>query len=207
MENKEENIENEEDLPDFPKSYRLRDKDESIIRIDGKHSPAILSGILGCNVKQIYQYRQTNQLPPHSTATYRECIQHFIKYYRNKVNARATTMGEAKLEEDIKLSIVKRELANLELMEARSKLIDMSQLADIFEPTFAVINSGLIGVAKRHPESAKEIMRLLKSWELLGEQFGIEAKEEMDTFVDSAMSEELDVDIDPEANKGLNSFE
>lgn len=58
-----------------------------IVDIDGKVSPAVLSGILGINVSLCYSEAQKGRLPPVLIeSTYRECIQTYINHFKKAVD-------------------------------------------------------------------------------------------------------------------------
>lgn len=174
-----------------------------------KISPAILSAMLGCYPENIYQMRQDGRLPPDPEANYFECIKHHLTYLKGKVNAKRTTMGEAKLEQDIRNGKAKEVLQWLDVKEKKESLVEVHILKDTFEAVFHTVNSGLVNITREFPETQKAIDKMLSSWNDLGQKMVELAKEEGSMFVDAQLNAELDIELeepDELENGGLSSF-
>ncbi len=177
--------------------------------LSNKVSPAILSAMLGCYPENIYQMRQDGRLPPSPEASYFECIKHHLEYLKGKVNARRTTMGEAKLEQDIRNGKAKEVLQWLEVKEKKESLVEINILKEQIEPVFAMVNSGLVDVTRRFPETQKHIDKLLNSWQVVGEKLLLESASNGAAFVDAQLSAELDIELEePDSLEegGLSNF-
>jgi len=120
---------------------------DSIINLDGKVSPAILSSILGINVSLVYQECQKGRLPsPIVEHTYREAIQAYINHFKKAQDLKIekerneTRLKEIKLEKDLEFKDRKLR-AKLEAEEKarqeKGKSRDFSQDDDGMPPLMA----------------------------------------------------------------------
>lgn len=164
---------------------------KAIIDLDAQASPAILAGILDIPVSMVHQGRQDGKLPTRTTASYRESIQQYIYHYKKKVSTRSTSMGEAKLAQDIRNGIAKEELQWLEVKKEKELLVDVNEMKELFEPIFQIIRSSLVNVARRHPETVSDIDNMLGSLSDLGKKVATRAGQDADTFVQSMLDREL----------------
>lgn len=164
---------------------------KAIIDLDAQASPAILAGILDIPVSMVHQGRQDGKLPTRTTASYRESIQQYIYHYKKKVSTRSTSMGEAKLAQDIRNGIAKEELQWLEIKKEKELLVDVNEMKELFEPIFQIIRSSLVNVARRHPETVSDIDNMLGSLSDLGKKVATRAGQDADTFVQSMLDKEL----------------
>ena len=164
---------------------------KAIIDLDAQASPAILAGILDIPVSMVHQGRQDGKLPTRTTASYRESIQQYIYHYKKKVSTRSTSMGEAKLAQDIRNGIAKEELQWLEIKKEKELLVDVNEMKELFEPIFQIIRSSLVNVARRHPETVSDIDSMLGSLSDLGKKVATRAGQDADTFVQSMLDKEL----------------
>ena len=164
---------------------------KAIIDLDAQASPAILAGILDIPVSMVHQGRQDGKLPTRTTASYRESIQQYIYHYKKKVSTRSTSMGEAKLAQDIRNGIAKEELQWLEIKKEKELLVDVNEMKELFEPIFQIIRSSLVNVARRHPETVSDIDNMLGSLSDLGKKVAARAGQDADTFVQSMLDKEL----------------
>jgi hypothetical protein len=179
------------------------------VLLTNKRSPAILANMLGCYPENIFQMEQDGRLPPNRDANYIECIKHHLAYLKGKVNAKRTTMGEAKLEQDIRNGKAKEVLQWLEVKEKKESLVETNVLKEQFEPVFSMVNSGLIDIARRYPETQKHIDKLLDSWRIVGDKMLQEAADNGATFVDEQLNKELDIELEEPDNLedgGFGSF-
>jgi hypothetical protein len=161
-----------------------------------KVSPAILSAMLGCYPENIYQMRQDGRLPPSPEASYFECIKYHLEYLKGKVNARRTSMGEAKLEQDIRNGKAKEVLQWLDVKEKKESLVEVHTLKDEFEAVFHTINSGLVNITRKFPDTQKDVDKMLSSWHGLGERICEIAHEEGMAFVDAQLGTELEIELE-----------
>ncbi len=168
-----------------------------------KNSPAILSGLFGCYPENIYQMRQDGRLPPNPESSNYDCIKFHFEYLKGKVNARRTTMGEAKLEQDIRNGKAKEVLQWLEVKEKKESLVEVGTLKKTFESVFYTVNSGLVNLTRTHPETQKEVDKLLASWQLLGTKMLELAKEEGDLFVEAQLNKELDLQLEKDEEEPI----
>lgn len=136
-----------------------------------------------------------------------EAIQKITEYKILKAGGKATSLMEAKAEEEIKTSIARRRLTYHELLEKELKVVNKFDLQDLIAPVFSQIATGLIGI-QRNPEKAVDIaIKLQEQLQKLGKEFQYEAEQAIGSYVEEKMTEELELDIDTEAGKGLSSFE
>lgn len=177
---------------------------KAIIDLESIPSPAVLAGILDIPVPMVHQGRQDGKLPPRTDATYRECIHRYIEYYKSKVNSRATTMGEAKLEQDIRNGIAKEHLQWLEVKKNKEELLELAVVKDFFEPVFHIINSSLVNLARKYPSIMPEIDNMLSSLYDLGNKIEQKATIDGDNFVKTMLENQVEI---PEAEEAvLNAF-
>jgi len=175
-----------------------------IIDINSPHSPEVLSGILGISIPMVYAGRKDGKLPAHITATYKECIQTYISFYKNKVAAKSGNMYEAKLEQDIRNGRAKEELSYLEIKKQKEEFVDLNELSEMFVPIFQIVKSNLVNLARKYPETQKDIDRTLSSWYSLGTKIADKARVDSLTYV----REQLDKPVElPEAeDEAINRF-
>lgn len=140
-------------------------------------------------------------------ATIKEAIQDITAFKVQQVAKKATSLLDAKLEEDMKTSIAKRRLINHELLEKQLKVVDKEELRQVIAPVFSQIAAGLQGM-QRSPERVPEILpKLIEQLQRLGKDMQLEANDVIDNYVEGLMNEELELDIDTEEGKGLSSFD
>ena len=165
----------------------------SVINLESKTSPAILSGLLGMASEQmVYQARQNGKLPPENDATYRQSIVHYIEWHKNRSNSKSGSMHERKMLQEIRNGIAKEEMQWLDIREKRKLLIDIGELAQIVEPVFNLVRSGLVNLAREMPESSEKVDNLLRSWATLGEKMVAESMMDADVFVDEQLQKEIE---------------
>jgi hypothetical protein len=167
---------------------------KAIIDLDAQASPAILAGILDIPVSMVHQGRQDGKLPSRTTASYRESIQQYIYHYKKKVSTRSTSMGEAKLAQDIRNGIAKEELQWLEIKKEKELLIDVNEMKELFEPIFQIIRSSLVNVARKHPSTVADIDNMLGSLTELGTKIAARANDDANYFVQSMLEKELSLE-------------
>lgn len=164
---------------------------KAIIDLDAIPSPAVLAGILDIPVSMIHQGRQDGKLPAKTTASYRECIHQYLHYYKKKINSKSTSMGEAKLAQDIRNGIAKEQQQWLEIKQTKQELLDVAVLKDLFEPIFQLIRSSLVNVARQHPETQKDIDNMLESLYVLGTKIASKANSDANNYVVEMLEREL----------------
>jgi hypothetical protein len=164
---------------------------KAIIDLDTVPSPAVLAGILDIPVSMIHQGRQDGKLPAKTTASYRECIHQYLHYYKKKINSKSTSMGEAKLAQDIRNGIAKEQQQWLEIKQTKQELLDVAVLKDLFEPIFQLIRSSLVNVARQHPETQKDIDNMLESLYVLGTKIASKANSDANNYVVEMLEREL----------------
>jgi uncharacterized protein YaaN involved in tellurite resistance len=153
----------------------------------------------------VYQGRQDGKLPASPDASYRDCIQHYISFYKKKINSRSTSMAEAKLAQDIRNGIAKEEQQWLEIKRLKMELLEASEMKELFEPIFHIIRSSLVNLSRKYPELQNEIDNMMESWNRLGEQVEQKAVVDSNAYVQSMLEKELSV-IEAE-EKILSKFE
>lgn len=179
-----------------------------IININSKASPAVLASLLGINVSMIYQGRQDGKLPPNADATYRECIAYYCNYWKVKSSSKVSNVGEAALLQKIKLDAAKTEDQWLSIKQKRMELLDVNILAETFEPVFLHIRAQLVTIARKFPDIESHIDKTLDDLYRLGESVFKKASEELDTFIDIKLNEEVAIESNSEENGiPLNSFD
>ena len=172
----------------------LDPNNKAIIDLDSVPSPAVLAGILDIPVSMVHQGRQDGKLPAKVTATYRECIHQYIHYYKKKINSKSTSMGEAKLAQDIRNGIAKEELQWLEIKKEKELLLDVNEMKELFEPIFQIIRSSLVNLARQHPSTVADIDNMLESLSGLGRKVAIKANADAEYFVQSMLEKELSLE-------------
>ena len=140
-------------------------------------------------------------------ATVKDAIQKITAFKVQQVASKATSLMDAKLEEDMKTSIAKRRLINHDLLEKQLKVVNKEEVRQLIAPIFSQIASGLQGI-QRSPERASEIVpKLVEQLQRLGKDMRLEADDTIENYVEGLMNEELELDIDTEEGSGLNGFE
>jgi hypothetical protein len=167
---------------------------KQLIDINGEVSPAVLAGLLGCNVSMVYQYRQDGKLPPNSDATLRDCLKHHVLFWKNKSISKATGLSEAALIQKVQLDRARTESTWLQIKKERGELVETSVLAQVFEPHFLQMRTQLCSIARKFPDVQVEIDKLLNGWSRLGEELKLTAAEELDNFIQTQMEQEVEID-------------
>ena len=177
------------------------------INIHSKPSPAVLAGLLGINVQMVYQGRQDGKLPPNSDASYKECITHYVNYWKTKSSSKVSNVGEAALLQKIKLDTAKTEMEWLNIKQKKEELLDIAQLAETFEPIFIHIRTRLVSISRKHPETVDTIDQAMEELFHLGESIFKRGQEDLAAFIETKMNEEIEVEaLEPEDNP-LNNFD
>ena len=178
---------------------RLETDKAGEIDLDLPVSPAILAGILGISIPMVYQGRQDGKLPPESNATYRNCIQQYVQWHKKRSNVKASSMAERKMLQEIRNGIAKEEQTWLDIKAKRELLIDKQEVANIVEPIFYLVKSGLVNLARKRPEVQEEIDGILRSWATLGERMVSVADMDADKFVRAMLEADPEESIEKEA--------
>lgn len=168
----------------------MKTEEDYLIDLDKPISPARLAGVLGISAAMVYQGMQDGKLPVKTSATYRECLHHYIGYYKKRVNSRSTSMSEAKLAQDIRNGIAKEELQYLEIKRTKEELVDISEIKDLFEPIFQLLRSSLVNLSRRHPEVVSEVDNMMASITDLGLKIADKAKVDANFYVKSMLDKE-----------------
>lgn len=175
------------DTPGLPTGKQLADLNSAV-------SPAVLAGLLGCNVAMIYQYRQDGKLPPNSDASLRDCIKHHVLYYKTKAASKANNMSEAALVQKIQLDRAKTEQAWLAIKKERGELVDTKILAEVFEPYFINVRMQLCSLARKFPEMQQEVDKMISGWKELGKKVMMKSQQELDDFIQIQMEKEVELE-------------
>lgn len=183
-------------------------ENKSIVHLDTVASPAVLAGILGINVSSVNQGRQTNMLPPNSSATYRQCIQHYVNHWKQKSSRRAGSISEAALLQKMKLDAAKTEAEWLNNKQKRMELVDINQLAETFEPVFLHIRTQLVSLSRKFPDIQNEVDRCLEELCELGERTLLKGKDDLEGFIEKKMDAETEYpQEDEDDSPALNCFD
>ncbi len=183
-----------------------QDLNQQLININGKVSPAVLSSLLGINVAMVHQGRQDGKLPPNSNATYKECLNYYINYWKSKAASKVSSVSEAALMQKIKLDAAKTENEWLNIKQKKQELLDIQQLETAFEPVFIHIRTRLVSISRKHPETIETIDQAMEELYHLGESLFNKGKQDLDDFISTKMSEEIELD-EPEECTALSSFD
>jgi len=186
--------------PDLLKEFFTDTKDKSAqyVNLNAEVSPAVLSGILGVNVQQIYQFRQDGKLPPNSDATLRDCVKTYINFYKTKSASKASSMGEAALIQKIQLDRAKTEQTWLAIKQSRGELVSTELLAEQFESHFIHMRMQLCAIARRRPDLEEDIDKILGEWSKLGRTMMSKSETELETFITTQMDQEVEVKSEEE---------
>ncbi len=176
------------------------------INIHAKPSPAVLAGLLGINVQMVYQGRQDGKLPPNSDASYKECINHYINYWKTKSSSKVSNVGEAALLQKIKLDTAKTEMEWLNIKQKKMELLEVAQLAETFEPIFIHIRTRLVSISRKHPETVDTIDQAMEELFHLGEAIFKRGQEDLAAFIETKMKEEIEVEETCKDDTPLSSF-
>lgn len=166
-------------------------KSEGYIKLDDPISPAVLAGLLGISEPMVYQGQQNGKLPSRKTASYRECIQHYVDFYKKKMVSKSSNMMEAKIAQDVRNGIAKEEMQWLEIKKTKEQLVDVSEMKDLFEPIFHVMKSTLVNLSRKYPEIRKDLDNTMESLFTLGDAIERKAKQDSQFFVESMLSKDL----------------
>jgi hypothetical protein len=185
----------------------MESENTQLININGKVSPAVLASLLGINVSMVHQGRQDGKLPPNSSANYRECLNHYINYWKSKSASKVSNVSEAALLQKIKLDTAKTEMEWLNIKQKKQELLDMQQLETLFEPVFIHIRTRLVSISRKHPETIPTIDQAMEELFHLGKDLFNKGQEELDAFITTRMNEEVEVEEPCEPDTPLNSFD
>ena len=181
-------------LKDTAQNTAVITKGKQLVDINGEVSPAVLAGLLGCNVSMVYQYRQDGKLPPNSDASLRDCIKHHITFWKNKSIQKATGLSEAALLQKVQLDRARTEATWLQIKRDRGELVDTEVLAQTFEPHFLHMRTQLCSLARKHPDLQVELDKIMSGWARLGEDMKLQAEEELSNFIQTQMEQEIEIE-------------
>lgn len=176
-----------------------------LINLDKQYMPASLAGILGISVGMVYQGIQDGKLPTNRQATFRDCIHHYLGYYKRKVTSRSTSMGEAKLAQDIRNGIAKEEQQWLDIKKTKEELVDIQEVKELFEPIFQLLRSSLVNLARKHPEVVTDVDTMMASLTDLGYKIADKAKSDSEQYVQNMLDKEYTLEQSEE--EAEESFE
>jgi hypothetical protein len=177
------------------------------ININNKPSPAVLASLLGINVQMVYQGRQDGKLPPNSDATYKECINHYVNYWKTKSASKVSNVSEAALLQKIKLDTAKTEMEWLNIKQKKMELLDVNQLAETFEPIFIHIRTRLVSISRKHPETISTIDQAMEELFHLGTSILLRGQEDLDQFIATKMDAEVEVEETCKEDNPISSFD
>ena len=163
------------------------------INLDSPVQPAVLAGILGISVNYVYQNRQENKLPLDPNTTYRQNIQHYLNWYKQKSVVKSSSIAEAKMLQDIRNSVARTELAWLDVKERKGELLDKQALQEVVYPIFNLVKSGLVSLAREMPETQIKVDSILRSWATLGDKIVLETDAEGKQFVADMIEKDPEV--------------
>lgn len=166
---------------------------ESTIDLDVARQPAVLAGILGISTPYVYQCIQEAKLPTDPNTSYRECIQFYLNWYKNKSLVKSTSVMEAKLHQDIRNGVAKEQLTWLSIQERREELVNRQQLLDVMEPVFTLVKSGLVNLSREMPETQEKVDAILRTWATLGHKMIDQADADSNKYVTHMLSKEPEV--------------
>lgn len=187
------------DLMTGPGSRKV--KTEQYVNLNGEVSPAVLAGLLDCNVSLIYQMRQNGRLPPDSGASLKDNIRYHLEFWKKKAANKVNGLQDAATLQKIQLDRVRTEQAWLGVKKDRGELVEVEKLALVFEPYFTQLRTQLCSLARKHPEMQIEIDKIMNNWARLGEEVQEIAKKELDTFIEQEMEKEIDTGTEEEADE------
>jgi hypothetical protein len=178
-----------------------RSSASQFVDLNAEASPAVLSGLLNCNVSLIYQMRQDGKLPPNSNATYRECIHHYLTYWRGRASKKASNMAELLAQQEYELKRVKTEREWLAVKKEKGELLDIQVLAEQLEPVFLQLRTQLVALARRYPVVIEDVDKILDGWDKAGQEMFKIAEAELQTFIEERMNEKPEVEEKEEQEK------
>ena len=164
------------------------------INLDQKPSPAILASILGVTEPMIYKYREKGQLPSNLSASYAECILHFINYYKTLAAGKSGDVAQLKMIHETRNLIAKEEMQWLEIKKLRQELGDYKEIKDLIEPVLYIIHSSLVTISRQFPDTRKSIDNAIESIYSLGKRIAEQAQSDGDAFVRERLEKELTLD-------------
>jgi phage terminase Nu1 subunit (DNA packaging protein) len=165
-----------------------------LIDLNAQVSPAVLSGILGCNVAMVYQYRQDGKLPPNSDASYRDSFKHHVNFWKTKSAGKANNMAEAALVQKIQLDRARTEAQWLNIKKERGELVDTKILAEVFEPFFLNLRMQLCSMARKYPNMQQDIDSMLAEWQQLGTKMLEKSENELHEFIENELNKEVELE-------------
>lgn len=177
---------------------------KGIVDLDAQASPAILASLLGINKSSVYEARNDGKLPPNTSATYRECVNFYVNYWKLRSGGKASSMAEAALVAKIKKDTAQTEWEWLNIKQKKGELLDVKVFAELVEPVFIHMRTTFVSVTRQHPDTVDAIDKILAELQHLGEQLESMAKGELKNFVQDKMEEEIEVEVSDEP---LSRFE
>lgn len=163
-----------------------------IIDINKPVSASILAGILGLTNAQVSEYRRVGRLPPEKDSTYKENIQWYVLYYKNKISAKSSSLLDTKMEQDIRLSKAREALQWLEVKKIKADLVDIKEMSELILPVFHLIRGNLLNLTRVFPETIPHVDKMLESLHSLGERIVKKAQEDGDNYVSEQLSKPVD---------------
>lgn len=163
----------------------------STIDLDEIASPAVLGSLIGVSPARVYQLRQIGELPNRDDASYRETLNFYITFLRNRLKSRATPAAEEKIIAETKVLNLREDMMIIELANMKKQYLNAEELYTLFLPLFQLMHSSFSSIAKKFPEATEEVDSTLKSLETLGDEFLLRASALETKFKDDLKSNNI----------------
>lgn len=160
-------------------------------RLDDLVNHATFSGILGINTATLYEYKERGILP-NSDFTYRQGLEQYISWVKNKAAGRNSDTATAVAEQKMRLDAAKTALTWLMVQEKRNQLVDKTEFLNIFEPLMLNLRDGMLKIANDFPEVEVAVVKLLTEMADVGNTLAEDAFTQKVALQDE-LSEEVDI--------------
>ena len=196
---------------------------KNFVDLDGKVSPAVLAGIVNCNVSLLYQFSQLGRLPvDFKNSTYRECIHAFISHYRDQVdiklkrieaaeknkekvrngntsdldNGEMNPLVAAKLSQNIKTERAREYQIWEKIAIERGDYISKANMDEVIKPIITSIRDLLLSIASDNPELESKIDQGMEHLYNLGINIIDDSREDKNHFVHAMLETPIEQEIE-----------
>ena len=182
----------------------------TFINPDETIAPAILAGLVGRNVSQIYQWAQNGRLPDikNGTFSYRQCLDHLVTSLVRMEEAKALKdkarfdgeglhpLVEEKLKQNIKTERAREADLWQKIAIKRNEFVSFDKKLDLVEGFILSIRDTLLSIANNNPALQGQIDAAMEELYQAGKVLVEEADIDANEFIDTMLAKEVELTDD-----------
>jgi len=166
--------------------------DRTSINIDECTSPIILGSFLGISEAMVHKERQKGNLPQNTDVPLVDAVQFYIKRLKNKATDKSGDISEQIAMAKMRLDYARTETLYLDQQIKRKEFVEIKELAELMEPIFHYVMSGLHNLARDYPAITDKVTGLTKTWQRLGTIICEKANMDGESFVYDMLNKDIE---------------